>query len=414
MNQNYCYDDRIIAAILSGDIKKIDAILAENPSFSEATDNAGVNLLMIAAIAASDTVCEHMQKRIKKIDAKDGNGVTALMYAIIYGNNQAAKFLIKRGSNVFAKNASGQTALDLAQEYSRTEIADIISQRIFRLCGKQPGEDAPVIKTAHNFNPAAFTGCFLSFIKYSFILIVLSIIIAGIFGDEPDLKDKTGTPKQAKNVKPANYSSQKAKTPPRNPQSKGSNNLLVAFVQSGALETAKVMISDPATDINAADASGKTALIAAAQHGHTDIINLLTEKKADTDIRDSDGNTALIYAIEAGYAGIVKILLEKGADPNFTNSQNFSPLICVAKTGNAAIAKLLLEKGAEVNFTTPYQDTPLTWSAYYGHFELVKLLVEKGANINATTRREDTALSLARKYGHVQLANYLEKCRVQK
>lgn len=49
-------------------------------------------------------------------------------------------------------------------------------------------------------------------------------------------------------------------------------------------------------DPNARDAEGRTALIAAAYMGHSEIVSVLLEYGADINHQDSDGRTALSVA----------------------------------------------------------------------------------------------------------------------
>ncbi len=56
-----------------------------------------------------------------------------------------------------------------------------------------------------------------------------------------------------------------------------------------------------------------TALIAAAENGHAEIVRLLLDRGADINRRDFEGKTALDRAREAGHAEIVQILERAGA-----------------------------------------------------------------------------------------------------
>lgn len=61
--------------------------------------------------------------------------------------------------------------------------------------------------------------------------------------------------------------------------------------------------------MNKTDCEGRTALIAAAYMGHSDIVETLLEFKADIDHQDNDGRTALSVAalcvpISEGYTKV--------------------------------------------------------------------------------------------------------------
>ncbi|MBZ0155444.1 MAG: ankyrin repeat domain-containing protein [Alphaproteobacteria bacterium] len=65
---------------------------------------------------------------------------------------------------------------------------------------------------------------------------------------------------------------------------------------------------------------GRTAMMRACRHGHTDIVRLLLEKGADVNKQDAFGDTALTYAACNGYMDIVKLLLEHGAGTEIRNN----------------------------------------------------------------------------------------------
>jgi len=55
--------------------------------------------------------------------------------------------------------------------------------------------------------------------------------------------------------------------------------------------------------------SGQTALMLAASHGRSDMVELLVAAGADVNACDEDGSTALMCACEHGYIDIVQMLL---------------------------------------------------------------------------------------------------------
>ncbi|MCC6346630.1 MAG: ankyrin repeat domain-containing protein [Nitrospirales bacterium] len=65
---------------------------------------------------------------------------------------------------------------------------------------------------------------------------------------------------------------------------------------------------------------GRTALMRACRHGHTDIVGLLLEKGAGVNRQDAFGDTALTYAACNGYMDIVKLLLEHDANVEIRNN----------------------------------------------------------------------------------------------
>lgn len=59
-----------------------------------------------------------------------------------------------------------------------------------------------------------------------------------------------------------------------------------------------------------------TALICAANRGHTECLNLLIQYGANLNIKDFHGGTALTYAAKFGNLECLKCLVQSGADIN--------------------------------------------------------------------------------------------------
>jgi len=54
---------------------------------------------------------------------------------------------------------------------------------------------------------------------------------------------------------------------------------------------------------------GTTALMAACDEGHVDVVEELLDRGARIDIQDDDGDSALLLACKNGHIGVVEILL---------------------------------------------------------------------------------------------------------
>lgn len=158
--------------------------------------------------------------------------------------------------------------------------------------------------------------------------------------------------------------------------------------------------------------TGWTALTLAAREGHTEIVNALINTGFDfcyweIDTRSKD-KTALEWAAVNGHTEIVKTLIGAGADIN-DNRHGYqwkNALMYAAENGHTEIVNILIDAGANVEV---HRDgwTALIYATIGGHTEIVKALIDAGANINAKTNGGQTPLSFAIQNGHAEVINAL-------
>ncbi|EET02696.1 Protein 21.1 [Giardia duodenalis ATCC 50581] len=179
--------------------------------------------------------------------------------------------------------------------------------------------------------------------------------------------------------------------------------------------------------------ASRTALMSAAQSGHTECVKLLIEKESG--MQDKDGRTALMLAAINGHIECVKLLLEKEKGTKTTYEWcgcllGSTSLILAAQNGRDEAVKLLMahEDGAsgwtnliyaaylgdvdaimdnfhQINCKDITGMTALMWAAHRGHTECVKPLLEKEAGMQAENGW--TALMFAAYNGNVGCARLL-------
>ena len=73
---------------------------------------------------------------------------------------------------------------------------------------------------------------------------------------------------------------------------------------------------------------------AAPNNGHTDVVNLLLERRANISAKSTNGRTALMVAANAA---ITKALIERGAKLEEVDNAGRTPLMAAASHGNTEV-----------------------------------------------------------------------------
>src|SRR4051812_3401361 len=93
---------------------------------------------------------------------------------------------------------------------------------------------------------------------------------------------------------------------------------LVEAAARGDVPTLRRLL-DSGSAVNARDARGRNAVLAATQGGHTEAARLLISRGADVNAQDDIRDSAFLLAGAEGHAEIVRLALAAGADVKSTN-----------------------------------------------------------------------------------------------
>jgi len=150
--------------------------------------------------------------------------------------------------------------------------------------------------------------------------------------------------------------------------------------------------------------SGTTALTAAAENGHADVVSYLliaggnpNQMSGNDDrFQNSDDELAakmppIVRAAAYGDAKVVKALLEARANPNGATVSGYAALHSACSMGSDESVKLLLDARADIKMTsatlfrymTSSGLTPLHCACNSGHATTITLLLERRADLNA-------------------------------
>ncbi|CAF1166402.1 unnamed protein product [Adineta steineri] len=141
------------------------------------------------------------------------------------------------------------------------------------------------------------------------------------------------------------------------------------------------LLKRPNIDINGSFA-GHTALQAAAQNGHIQIIRLLIQHNASLEIEDKDGDRAIHHAAFGNEAEVLELLAQAGADLNARNKRRQTALHIGVCKGHVDVCRILLSNGAHPGIQDSDGDTPLHDAISKRHDDLVNILLEHNADIS--------------------------------
>lgn len=215
----------------------------------------------------------------------------------------------------------------------------------------------------------------------------------------------------------------------------------IEATKAGDAARVGAMLDDDSTLVsNARDANGVSALMLAAYHGHSDVINLLLDRGIELNIFEAaaagqtrrietlldadptlinthspDGFTPLILSAFFGRRETLEFLLARGANTEIVsnNAMRVRPINSAMAHRQPEIAlamgEMLLAHGANPNVAQMGGWTPLHEAAAHGHADKTRILLTHGANVEVQSDDGRTPLRMAEDAGHREVADILRQ-----
>ncbi|KAK9823234.1 hypothetical protein WJX72_001257 [[Myrmecia] bisecta] len=142
-------------------------------------------------------------------------------------------------------------------------------------------------------------------------------------------------------------------------------------------------------------------LAAAAEGGHTRIVQLLLRAGASVDATSDTGHTALRAATLLGDADCILALLEAGADINLETARG-TPLVAASTSGDCDTIKLLLSHGT----------TALLVAMHAKQAATVQLLLAHGASVHRVNADGMSALKLAQELKDPSISAWILQAQI--
>jgi ankyrin repeat protein len=132
---------------------------------------------------------------------------------------------------------------------------------------------------------------------------------------------------------------------------------------------------------------------------------LIASPKLVVDAANASGETALMMASLRGHRAAAQQLVARGAA---LNRAGWTPLHYAASGPDPQLVAWLLEQGAAIDAPSPNRTTALMMAARYGSPDTAELLLARGADPKLRNERELSAADFARAAGREALAARLE------
>lgn len=215
---------------------------------------------------------------------------------------------------------------------------------------------------------------------------------------------------------------------------KDEDYFLQAVIDGDAHQVQHLLKTGKNVDREARYSDGFTPLMAAINHGHLGVAEILLEHGAKVDARNNEGRTALYCALIANNPAAAQMLLSYGASTTIKDQHGISPqlvaafcgaedtfknfgsvnaeyephlrLILSAATGCVQIVEEEISKGVNPNIGIAGL-TALLAACYNNRVEAATVLLERGSDVNAKTRKGFTALMFAGMNGNQHLLQLL-------
>ncbi|KAF5642482.1 ankyrin repeat [Fusarium tjaetaba] len=188
------------------------------------------------------------------------------------------------------------------------------------------------------------------------------------------------------------------------------HGLVRAAVRSGSHAVVRILVEAGAKlEMDAEDEQAPLSL--AATNGLVECVRVLLDHKADPDANSSYG-TALYAAVEKEHLDVVRLLLEHDPKPSMDIAPPYKDSLFIRAicTGNIELVSLLIKYGAKTDYVDPiesFNKSPLSRAVREGNLDMVKLLVDNGADINYSEGGTDPPMFASLYYNQNDIAMYL-------
>uniref|UniRef100_A0A8C0ZUP6 Ankyrin repeat domain 52 n=1 Tax=Castor canadensis TaxID=51338 RepID=A0A8C0ZUP6_CASCN len=330
------------AAAASGHTDSLHLLIdsGERADITDVMDAYGQTPLMLA-IMNGHVDCVHLLlEKGSTADAADLRGRTALHRGAVTGCEDCLAALLDHDAFVLCRDFKGRTPIHLASACGHTAVLRTLLQAALSTDPLDAGVDYSGYSPMHWASYTGHEDCLELLLEHSPFSYLegnpfTPLHCAVINNQDSTTEMLLG----ALGAKIVNSRDAKGRTP------------LHAAAFADNVSGLRMLLQHQA-EVNAADHTGHTALMTAAENGQTAAVEfLLYRGKADLTVLDENKNTALHLACSKGHEKCALMILAETQDLgliNATNSALQMPLHIAARNGLASVVQALLSRGATV------------------------------------------------------------------
>lgn len=172
------------------------------------------------------------------------------------------------------------------------------------------------------------------------------------------------------------------------------NEELVKAAANGDGSKVDEILQRPESDVSYVNGvfAGHTALQAASQNGHIEVIKVLIKHGVNMEVEDKDGDRAVHHAAFGDEPAVIELLHRGGGDLNARNKRRQTPLHIGVNKGHIGVVRALLDLGSHPSLQDSEGDTALHDAISKKRDDMISLLLEHNADITLTNNNGFNAL----------------------
>lgn len=304
LNHSLLIADEIHDSAREGDLKKVRAILRDNPDLLNARSDNGATPLHVACWYGKTEVATYLIQKGADINLKAQNNISPLHIAAMTGNLELVKLLLEKGSTSLLEGAEwNNTPLHLACERGHPAVVEYLLDEGANMEARNELKRTPLIAAAREKGD---------------LRVIKILVERGADIHARDISNDTPLTLAAwrgfEDV--VNYMIEKKSQIPEDKKwpvlwMAVENNLKVLYnyMLENGLSPDAVKDTHP------------TLIHSAATGGSIDIVSSLIRKGFDPDFQDKDGWSPLHYAASQGKNEMIDFLINSGVDKNSRNKK---------------------------------------------------------------------------------------------